>query len=290
MTTESTTGSSADQGRGPGGSEETKRFYDEQGWTANDDGQLVDVDLFGTKEDGPIRIELYETYQRRVREAIGSAGAELDLLECGCGGSPELDLLDLCSHYTGVDFSETGLAEAALKLKATGVAHRLQQADVCDLPFADGHFDAVYSARMIFHIPDPAAQARAVDEMLRVLKPGGVLVLVTANPFPLLFPERSLKRLVAIAPVLGPLANRLRPPPPLPYEPMPLGWFRRRIGNRGSVDMISAGFQSQRFHQRVSEHRGLGRFLWRAILFMERRFPRGSVRLGNYAQITVVKR
>jgi hypothetical protein len=71
---------------------------------------------------------------------------------------------------------------------------------------------------------------------------------------------------------------------------MPLGWFRRRIGNRGSVDMISAGFQSQRFHQRVSEHRGLGPFLWRAILFMERRFPRGSVRLGNYAQITVLKR
>ncbi|MGI9595718.1 MAG: methyltransferase domain-containing protein [Acidimicrobiales bacterium] len=273
---------------GPSGSRRTQLFYDEQGWTEND-GQLIDLELFGTKEDGPIRIELHETFQQRIHDAIATAGSDIDLLECGCGGSPEVSLLDLCSTYTGIDFSDTGLKQAARQLEAAAVIHDLQKADVCNLPFADDRFDAVYSARMIFHIPDPAAQARAVSEMLRVVKPGGVAVIITANPFPLLFPERSLKRIVALTPVLGPVANRLRPTPPLPYEPMSLRWFKRQIGDKGAVDMISNGLPSTAFNQRVSEFSTVGKRLWQLLRWVEISFPRGSVPLGNYTQITVTK-
>lgn len=250
---------------------------------------MVDLDLFGTIEDGPIRIELHEIYEQRAKAAIATAGDAIDLLECGCGGSPELSLLDLCARYTGVDFSETGLEQATLKLKKSDVPHEVRVADVCDLPFRDGQFEAVFSAHMIYHIPDPEAQAQAISEMLRVTQPGGVVVIVTANPFPLLFPERSLKRLVAVTPRLGALANRIRQTPPLPYEPMSLRWFKRQIGNRGSVDMISAGFQTQAFHRGVSEHQGVGKRLWQAIRWLELRYPRAAVRLGNYTQITIVK-
>ena len=43
---------------------------------------------------------------------------------------------------------------------------------------------------MLYHIPDSAGQRSALHEMLRVVRPGGVLVLITANPRPLLFPIR----------------------------------------------------------------------------------------------------
>lgn len=283
-------------GKAPSGSRQTQRFYDEQGWIEGN-GQLVDLELFGTKEDGPIRIELHKTYQQRVHDAIAVAGSAIDLLECGCGGSPETSLLDLCARYTGVDFSETGLRQADRQLNAEGAerasgrefGHELHLADVCDLPFEDDRFDAVYSARMIFHIPDRQAQAKAVSEMLRVTKPGGVVVIATANPFPLLFPERSLKRLVALTPVLGALANRVRATPPLPYEPMSRRWFKRQVGEKGSIDMISNGLPSTAFNQKVSEYSVLGGRLWKLLRWIELSFPRGSVRLGNYTQINITK-
>ena len=89
------------------GTEETKRFYDEKGWKEQD-GKSVDLHLFGVKEDGPIRMELHRLHLNRVRSALSLAGTPLNLLECGCGGSPAREFLDLCARYTGVDFSDTG--------------------------------------------------------------------------------------------------------------------------------------------------------------------------------------
>jgi SAM-dependent methyltransferase len=49
-------------------------------------------------------------------------------------------------------------------------------ADVQQLPFADGEFDCVLAAWLIYHVPD---RARAIAELARVLAPGGRLVAVT---------------------------------------------------------------------------------------------------------------
>ena len=59
-----------------------------------------------------------------------------------------------------------------------------------------GTFDAVYSAHMIYHIDDIKAQEMALSDLMRVVRPGGIVVLITANPRPLLFPIRFLKRVV----------------------------------------------------------------------------------------------
>jgi SAM-dependent methyltransferase len=48
--------------------------------------------------------------------------------------------------------------------------------DVQELPFADGAFDTVVAAWMLYHVPDVD---RAVAEIARVLRPGGALVAVT---------------------------------------------------------------------------------------------------------------
>lgn len=51
-----------------------------------------------------------------------------------------------------------------------------QAADACALPFADGAFDVVLAMHMLYHAPDPD---RAVSEIARVLRPGGVAVAST---------------------------------------------------------------------------------------------------------------
>ena len=45
------------------------------------------------------------------------------------------------------------------------------------LPFADGTFNVILSAWAIHNLPDAADRARALAEILRVLKPGGTLAL-----------------------------------------------------------------------------------------------------------------
>jgi ubiquinone/menaquinone biosynthesis C-methylase UbiE len=70
---------------------------------------------------------------------------------------------------------EATLANAA----AAGVADRVEvhTADMTALPFADGSFDIVTSALAIHNIPSAEGRYCAVDEAIRVLRPGGQLLV-----------------------------------------------------------------------------------------------------------------
>jgi len=76
---------------------------------------------------------------------------------------------------------EVTLANAA----AAGVADRVEvhTADMTALPFPDGSFDVVTSALAIHNIPTQGGRYRAVDEAMRVLRPGGQLLI--ADPWPM---------------------------------------------------------------------------------------------------------
>ncbi|HEY2924993.1 MAG TPA: methyltransferase domain-containing protein, partial [Candidatus Eisenbacteria bacterium] len=72
-------------------------------------------------------------------------------------------------------------------LKATCTEHRyenvhLGRANARMLPFRDGTFDRVVSLRLL-HLFPPAYQRHFIDEMLRVLRPGGKLVISLKNPW-----------------------------------------------------------------------------------------------------------
>lgn len=270
------------------GTAATREFYDREGWKRTADGQLRDHDLFGVKNDGPIRRELHERRCDRIRDALAPRG--LKMIECGCGGAPATWLAQLCSHYTAVDFSQTGLAEAAQALRRIGVGFDVVGADMCRLPFADESFDAAYSANAVYHIDSAAAQAKAFAEIMRVVRRGGTAVFVLANPFPLLFPVRLARRAMAAVPGLSWLLRRFRPKPPLPFLPMRLGWMRRQLQRWGTVRIIGYRMASTAVNQNVSERSGMGRLMWRVMRFVETRCPRAAARLGNYVTIIVRKR
>lgn len=72
----------------------------------------------------------------------------------------------------GVDFDEKGVLNA--RSKGLNVHH----GDLVAQEFEGGIFDAVVMSHVIEHVPDPL---RILKECFRILKPGGVLVVLTPN-------------------------------------------------------------------------------------------------------------
>jgi SAM-dependent methyltransferase len=110
-----------------------------------------------------------------AREVAFQAVAEVQpssILEVGCGeGELALRMLtELDATLVAVDQSER-MVEIT---RSRGVDARV--ADVQRLPFADSSFDAVVAAWMLYHVPDLAL---GIEELARVVRPGGRLVAAT---------------------------------------------------------------------------------------------------------------
>jgi SAM-dependent methyltransferase len=164
------------------------------------------------------------------------------------------------------------------------------EGDITDLPFDDDTFDVAYSAQAIYHIDTAHGQAAAFSEALRVVRPGGRAIFVMANPFPILFPYRSFRRVLAMTPVVNTILNRLRTKPPLPYLPMPLGWMKRQLSKWGDVRITGYAVSSVTFDRRFSETTAIGSLIWRAIERLETNHSDIAARLGCYVIIVVDKR
>jgi len=127
----------------------------------------------------------------RELDRVGLHGDE-QLLDLGCGRGAVLIAAarrlpegravgaDLWTRDQSGNSQDVTLANAA----AAGVAGRVEvhTADMTALPFPDGSFDVVTSAMAIHNIPSPG-RYRAVDEAMRVLRPGGQLLI--ADPWPM---------------------------------------------------------------------------------------------------------
>jgi ubiquinone/menaquinone biosynthesis C-methylase UbiE len=102
-----------------------------------------------------------------------------DVIDVGCGAG--WFWLSAASHrpegvrLTLVDMSEGMLLEAVQCLSMSGSLG--VRADAMSLPFQDNSFDAAIAMHMLYHVPAPK---QALDEIVRILRPGGV-ALVTTN-------------------------------------------------------------------------------------------------------------
>lgn len=120
-------------------------------------------------------------------DELGLRGDE-HLLDLGCGrGAVLLAAARLlpAGRAVGIDLwrpDQTGNSPQATRRNAEleGVAGRVsvQTADMTRLPFADAEFDVVVSSVAIHNIPSRAGRDAALDEAVRVLRPGGRLVIV----------------------------------------------------------------------------------------------------------------
>ena len=114
---------------------------------------------------------------------------------CGIGGSSRILARDYGFAVTGVTISPQQVKRAH-QLTPPELDARFQVDDAMALSFPDASFDVVWSIEAGPHMPDKAIFAR---ELLRVLKPGGVLVVADWNQrddrkIPLNFWERPVMR------------------------------------------------------------------------------------------------
>ena len=122
----------------------------------------------------------YETLLRSVvnEEPIGVVGARPRALDCGVGtGALSIALARvLPTPFTldALDISPRMLERAGRRLRETDLEVTLRQGDVRELPYRDEVFDLAMTAHVLEHLVDPRV---ALNEMVRVLKPGGLLIV-----------------------------------------------------------------------------------------------------------------
>lgn len=121
----------------------------------------------------------------KIRRAVSLLEGSLEpgrryrTLDLGCGG------MTFEKHLAGVqnlDISYLDMCYEVLRdvSRVRVPADRFVNGDMENLPFADGSFDLIVHSQSLHHIP---VITRALAEIRRVLKPGGLLYSIEANGF-----------------------------------------------------------------------------------------------------------
>lgn len=161
------------------------------------------------------------------------------VLEIGCGrGGFALWLASqpfAPAKLAAVDYSQEAvnqaLAEASNHQTATELS--FAQGDIMAIAFPDAAFDTVISCETIEHVPDPF---KAVSELVRVLKPGGRLLLTTPNYFNLFGVWRMYRWMVG-----RPYTEVGQPINQFVMLPQTLAWVRKagvEVEHFGSAEFL----------------------------------------------------
>jgi ubiquinone/menaquinone biosynthesis C-methylase UbiE len=131
----------------------------------------------------------FRGFRRFVRPLLARActSRRMRILDCGCGTGNNLHLLREYGRAVGIDITWSGLAYARERGE-----RQVARASAACLPFPSAEFDLVTSFDVLYGLDDETERA-ALEEMFRVLRPGGHLIVNVA----------ALKALVGNHSVLG---------------------------------------------------------------------------------------
>ncbi|ABD86558.1 class I SAM-dependent methyltransferase [Rhodopseudomonas palustris] len=151
-----------------------------------------------------------------VADAIGGR-----VLDVGVGTGLSLSDYSPTTRLCGVDISEPMLRKAQERVRALKLSNVdvLGVMDAKNLAFPDCYFDAVVAQYVITAVPDPEA---TLDDFVRVLKPGGELILVNH-----IGAESGPRKIFELA--FAPLARRLGWRPEFPWARL-VNWAARHGG------------------------------------------------------------
>ncbi len=141
-------------------------------------------------------------FRRGRRAAVGVAervGGRI--LEVGVGTGLSLGDYSPRNRIVGIDISAPMLEKARTRVARLGLRHveKLSVMDAEHLSFPDASFDVVVAQYVVTAIPNPEA---ALDEFVRVVRPGGEIVLTTR-----IGAEKGLRG--ALEKLLMPLTSRM---------------------------------------------------------------------------------
>lgn len=167
--------------------EQQKQHYEAQfrasegeGWGEADPGRITtawsafrDLGLGEARRLAGVDEALFELHRRWLDDVSGKR-----VLDLGCfkGNALSLELAERAGEYVGLDLSERAAAHLNERLAHLPDARALA-GDFLASGFADGAFDVVYAYSVLHHFRHLEV---ALDELARVLAPGGVVV--TTDP------------------------------------------------------------------------------------------------------------
>jgi ubiquinone/menaquinone biosynthesis C-methylase UbiE len=128
--------------------------------------------------------KFYEQAFDYIKSVI-NAPKNSTFLDVGCGtGGHSIRLAKRGFSVVAIDFSDHILKTAELNVRSEGLQDniKLQYGNILSLPFATGTFDHVLCWGVLMHIPDVE---KAISELGRVLKRGGILVVSEGNMYSL---------------------------------------------------------------------------------------------------------
>jgi SAM-dependent methyltransferase len=129
------------------------------------------LDLTGRAEATHFWFHGFRSFVTPVLAAEAAGRPDLRLIDCGCGTGSNLSLLAPHGRAFGFDLTSLGASRAA----ATGVP--TARGDITRIPFASNRFDLATSFDVLQCVPDDLP---AIEEMARIVKPGGSVVLTLA--------------------------------------------------------------------------------------------------------------
>jgi ubiquinone/menaquinone biosynthesis C-methylase UbiE len=169
------------------------------------DAQKAARELWSSGDFPSAARQIAEVGETTVERAQISSDDEVLDVACGAGNAT-IPAARTAARTVGLDITPE-LIEAAKKAAAdAGVEIEWVEGDAQDLPFDDESFDVVVSTFGCMFAPD---HAKAASELVRVLRPGGRMVVATWRP------EGNVGRMFST------IASHM-PPPPEGFQPPPL--------------------------------------------------------------------
>jgi len=109
------------------------------------------------------------------------------LLDVGCGaGRASISLAEMGIDVVGIDLSQTMVTVARQQAHLAGVEVTFEAMDVTQLRFPDACFEvALFSYNGIELLPGRGGKMRAMEEICRVLQPGGIFIFCSHSLFAL---------------------------------------------------------------------------------------------------------
>ena len=132
----------------------------------------------------PLSLFLGDILQKNALKSTLNAAKGHRVLDIGCGvGRWSSRLLKLNASVVGIDFSESMIKEAEKRQQASNSNNRAEFviATAQDLPFKDSTFDYILSVTVLQHIVDDEEVKKAASEMIRVVRPGGKIIILEVS-------------------------------------------------------------------------------------------------------------
>lgn len=261
-------------------SDNVARFYDTYGWVDQGGGESGE-DLHFRRFPQGYTGYAAQSAQRTLALLRDRGGF---LLIVGCGDMPDshVQVVAGFDQVTCMDISTVALTIAERRL---GPAASYLRESIVDTALPDNQFDAVFCAHTLYHI-DRDEQAKAVDQLMRVMKPGGRAVIVYANPrSPATIPGEILRW------AKGKVRTWHGPggaPSLLYYHAHPLHWWRR-FGTKYRVTILPWQVIGSRPARALIRSDRLAVAFFKFAAWFERKTPRVSVLLWQYPIIVIDK-